>query len=464
MSRKLKIFVLWLFIAVCAAVAGVCKNQDSIKPVKYVFLFIGDGMSIPQRMMADEFQRLSGKGGLSINSMPDSAFTYTRSNNSFITDSAASGTAIACGAKTDNGKIGVSPENKKLESIAKVAKQSGKSVGIITSVTINHATPAAFYAHNSSRGNYYEIALDMLESNFDFFGGGGVEASNDKKSKSYKGDIYELAKESGYKVILRDTSAFNALKNGDKKVMAFGEKGALEYAIDSKSGLRIKDFLAKAIELLESNPQGFFIMTEGGKIDWMCHANDAATVIKETIDFDKAVDVALAFAKKHPSETLIVVTGDHETGGLTLGFAGTGYSSHINLLANQKYSRDKLEQKFRSLKKKNPDLDFEGAKDFISENLGLKFDDNAKDILSLKKSELEELQNSFEKNVVKKDKIGNFILALTKCLDNKSAIAWTSGAHTALPVCTSAYGVQSFLFSGTIDNTDISKILKETVK
>ena len=151
-------FVLQKIFAFCAAVliasAAFAASTKELKPVKYVFLFIGDGMSIPQRMMTEEYLRLCGEGGLKINAFPNNAVTYTRSNDSFITDSAASGTAIACGTKTDNGKIGVDTKGNKLESIASVAKKSGKKVGLITSVTINHATPAAFYAHNSSRGNY----------------------------------------------------------------------------------------------------------------------------------------------------------------------------------------------------------------------------------------------------------------------------------------------------------------------
>lgn len=139
--------------------------------VKYVFLFIGDGMSIPQRMTAEEFSRINTGKGLAMNSMPHQALTITRSKNSFITDSAASGTAIACGVKTKNGAIGVGADGSRLQSIAEVARDSGRKVGILTSVTLNHATPASFYGHNPSRGNYYELGLDMIASGFDFFGG-----------------------------------------------------------------------------------------------------------------------------------------------------------------------------------------------------------------------------------------------------------------------------------------------------
>lgn len=466
--KILKLILLQCVMAAFALspAATFASSPAQIRPVKYVFLFIGDGMSIPQRMMTEEFLRLSGKGGLFINAMPNNAITYTRSNNSFITDSAASGTAIACGAKTDNGKIGVCPKLNPLESIAKVAKKSGRKVGIITSVTINHATPAAFYANNENRGNYYEIALDMVSSEFDFFGGGGIAKNDDRKSKSYKGDAYELARKAGYKVLLKDDSAVRALHADGSKVMAFGSDEALPYAIDDNSGLRISDYLSKAIELLD-NSRGFFIMVEGGKIDWMCHANDAATVMREVVDFDKSVRVAGEFAKKHPGETLIVVTGDHETGGLTLGFAGTGYKSYIQLLENQKCSREKLAEMLGNMRSENPDMKFDDVKPFVTKYMGLRFDGPKDDRMRLSADEEKLIRESFEKNMLNpKNKKGalSFAITLTNCLDNKAALAWTSGSHTALPVSTTAIGAGSSLFNGTLDNTDISKILKQAVK
>ena len=308
------------------AAAAVSFGAEQLKPVKYVFLFIGDGMSIPQRMTAEELARINTGKGLAINAMPNQALTTTRSANSFITDSAASATAIACGAKTKNGAVGVDAKGARLESIAEVARDSGRKVGIVTSVTLNHATPAGFYGHNLSRGNYYEIGLDLIDSKFDFFGGGGIAEHNKKDSKNYRGDVYELAKQAGYKVVRKNIDAIKALKAGDGKVIAVGADGALAYDIDNPDSPRVSLFTQKAIELLD-NDKGFFLMVEGGKIDWMCHANDAATVMREVIDFDNAVKVALEFAKKHPQDTLVVVTGDHETGGLTMGFAGTAYNS-----------------------------------------------------------------------------------------------------------------------------------------
>ena len=346
--KNIKKLLLALLIVATATFTAFAE----MKPVKYVFLFIGDGMSIPQRMMAERYMQLSGQGGLAINAMKNQAITYTNSASSFITDSAASGTAIACGEKTRNGTIGLNAKGEKIESIAYVAQKAGKKVGIITSVTINHATPASFYGHNQSRSNYYNLGLDMIESGFDYFAGGGVNKNDDKKNKEYKGDIYDLAKKAGYKVFVEiDNDDFKKLNSKSGKIMAFGSKEDIPYAIDADDDdLILADYVRKGIEVLD-NPNGFFIMAEGGKIDWMCHANDAATVIKEVIDFDKAVKVALEFAKKHPDETLIVITGDHETGGLTLGFAGTGYTSYIDRLSLQKCSINVFVKKISEMRK-----------------------------------------------------------------------------------------------------------------
>ncbi|MBQ2721875.1 MAG: alkaline phosphatase [Opitutales bacterium] len=456
--KNIKKLLLALLIVATATFTAFAE----MKPVKYVFLFIGDGMSIPQRMMAERYMQLSGQGGLAINAMKNQAITYTNSASSFITDSAASGTAIACGEKTRNGTIGLNAKGEKIESIAYVAQKAGKKVGIITSVTINHATPASFYGHNQSRSNYYNLGLDMIESGFDYFAGGGVNKNDDKKNKEYKGDIYDLAKKAGYKVFVEiDNDDFKKLNSKSGKIMAFGSKEDIPYAIDADDDdLILADYVRKGIEVLD-NPNGFFILAEGGKIDWMCHANDAATVIKEVIDFDKAVKVALEFAKKHPDETLIVITGDHETGGLTLGFAGTGYTSYIDRLSLQKCSINvfvkKISEMRKELRKDGKRLYFKDVKPLIEEKFSLKFSGDEKHPMYVSEEDQEKLKKAF----IEKKSFGR---ALTHLFDNKAGVAWTSGAHTALPVNTTATGKGAENFNGAIDNTDIAKLLKQAVK
>ena len=423
---------------------------------KYIILFIGDGLSTPQRMIAEEFALKTGHGQLTVNHLPNHATTRTVSANSLVTDSAASGTAIACGEKTNNGRIGMGPELEKLESVAEVARDQGRKVGIVTSVTMNHATPASFYGHRPHRGQSYDLGLDMIASNFDFFAGGGVSKRNDKKAESYKGDIYELAEKAGYEVIDGDQAKIRALAPGKgKKVMAFGAMGALPYAIDMPpEDLTLADYTKKALEMLEG-PNGFFLMVEGGSIDWAGHANEAATNLREVLAFDCAVRVGMDFAKKHPDETLILVTGDHETGGMTMGFAGTGYALYVERLANQKCSTGKFGELLKKAQKESSRFGFEDAKLLLAENYGFVFDD-AKSPLFVKDKELDELKKAFD--------AGKLPDAARRLISAKAGVGWTSGAHTGLPVLTTSFGKGADRFTGLFENVEISRRLKALLR
>jgi len=423
---------------------------------KYIILFIGDGLSTPQRMIAEEFALKTGHGQLTINHLPNHATTRTVSANSLVTDSAASGTAIACGEKTNNGRIGMGPALEVLESVAEVARDQGRKVGIVTSVTMNHATPASFYGHRPNRGQSYDLGLDMIASKFDFFAGGGVSKRDDQKAAAYKGDIYKLAEEAGYTVIDGDRAKIRSLTPGDgKKVMAFGAPGALPYAIDMPAeDLTLADYTRKALEMLD-NPKGFFLMVEGGSIDWAGHSNEAATNLREVLAFDSAVRVGMDFAKNHPDETLIVVTGDHETGGMTMGFAGTGYALYVERLANQRCSTGRFTTILKTAQKESPEFGFEDAKLLLAENYGFVFDDD-KSPLFVRDGDMDELKKAFD--------AGKLPDAARRLISAKSGVGWTSGAHTGLPVLTTSFGKGADRFTGLIENTDISRKLKALLR
>ncbi|MCQ2377849.1 MAG: alkaline phosphatase, partial [Victivallaceae bacterium] len=408
----------------CIAILLSAAAVFAVAKPKYIFLFIGDGMSTPQRMTADEFSRKTGAGKLFINDMPFHATTRTSSANSLVTDSAASGTAIACGEKTANGRIGMAADGvRKLESCAEAAKKAGKKVGIVTSVTINHATPASFYAHRASRGQYYAIGLDLVDSGFDYFGGGGCAKHDASGDPLYRGDIYELAARAGYKVV-SGKAGLSEIVPGTGKVFARGDNdGALPFAIDAAPGTAtLADFTEKGIELLD-NPQGFFMMVEGGAIDWCGHSNDAAGNLREVLAFDRAVEKAVAFAEKHPDETLIVVTGDHETGGMTMGFAGTGYALYVERLAGQKCSVAAFAQKLKAAQAKNPAFSFADAKLLLAENFG--FDFSGASPMALTAPEIAVLEKAFAD--------GKLADAARRTIAAKAGAGWTSSAHTALP-------------------------------
>lgn len=455
--------------------AAIAVSAFAGKP-KYVFLFIGDGMSVPQRMTAEEFSRKSGAGSLAMNSMPFSAMTRTCSADSLVTDSAAAATAIACGTKTKNHYSGVDPEGEPVYSSAAAAKKAGVKVGIVTTVTITHATPAGFYAHRKNRGDAYGISLDLADSGFDFFAGGGLDVT-EKNSTNHTqyaehGEAYEYVRSKGYKIV-ETKDQFLALKPGDGKVFTKFTNGALESMIDADgSQPTLAEMVAKATEMLDGE-SGFFIMAEGGRIDWAGHGNDAATNLRDVLALDEAIKVALKFQDKHPDDTLVVVTGDHETGGMSMGFAGTGYALYMDRLVNQTMSVGKFEGNVDAAFKANPNLSFDDVKPIIAEAFGFKFEGDAKkDGMVLTEAELKGIVAAFDHDVEfhkskieensKYDGEKRYLLG-GECrvvMSHKCGIGWSSGAHTAMPVLTTAKGCFAEQFSGFIENTDISRIMK----
>ena len=461
--------LIFLGLAFLAGCAQEPVKTEAVAPApktaKYVFFFIGDGMGLPQRAATAAY---TGKQ-LAIDAMPAQGITTTFANDRFITGSAASATALATGVKTNINYIGVDPAFKPVKTIAEMARDQGKKVGIVSSVSIDHATPAAFYAHVKTRKMYHEIDHALAASGFDFFGGGGLKDPTGKKSEAPMGDALAKARENGYAVVT-DKAAFMALKPGDGKVLAWNkwlqDDQAMPYVMDmTPEDITLPEFTAKAIEMLD-NDKGFFLMVEGGKIDWACHANDATASILNTLAFDDSVKQALAFYEKHPDETLIVVTGDHECGGLTLGFAGTKYATYFDVLGGQKVSFQKFtDEILKSFKEEGGS--FEAMKPIITAQFGLKFEGDPKaDQLVLADFQVAELQAAFERSMKGETvKGGEYLLygeydplsvTLTHLLNQKAGLGWTSYKHTGVPVSTSAVGVGSEAFNGSYDNKDIA--------
>jgi len=460
---------------VLAMAAAMAVSAFAAGP-KYVFLFIGDGMSVPQRMTAEEFSRATGGGPLAMNAMPFTATTRTCSFDSLVTDSAAAATAIACGEKTRNHYSGVDPEGRPLLSSAAAAKKAGRKVGILSTVTITHATPAGFYAHRKNRGDAYGIALDLADSGFDLFAGGGLDVTpkNSTNHAQYAacGEAYAYARSKGYRIV-GTKEEFLALGPDAGRVLTKFTNGPLETAIDADgSQPTLAELVAKAVELLDGD-EGFFVMAEGGRIDWAGHANDAATNLRDVLALDEAVKVALAFQEGHPDETLVVVTGDHETGGMSMGFAGTGYALYLDRLARQKMSVGRFEGRVADAFAANPALSFDDVKPMVSEAFGFRFGgDRKKDPMVLSSGEAKSIERAFEHDVAfhrskveendKYDGERRYLLG-GECrvvMSHKAGIGWSSGAHTAMPVLTTAKGPGAERFSGFIENTDIAKAMK----
>ena len=476
----------------------VGENGEVSAP-KYVFLFIGDGMSYAQIQATSDFlgalkdedyfkvqpslddnqsATLAGPEYLNFMNFDAAGSAVTYDYNSFAPDSASTATSISAGQKTYSGSINVDATGTKtFETITeKVHDQLGMKVGIISSVNLNHATPAAFYAHQASRNSYYEIGEEMIASDFEYFAGGGLKKATGDDKDNPLPNLYDLAKEAGYTVTFTNKEAAAVTEETGKVILIdehLADSDAMAYELDRTDDMwSLADYLEKGIEVLD-NDKGFFIMCEGGKIDWACHANDAATTIHDTIALADAIQVAIDFAKDHADETLILVTGDHETGGLSIGFAGTDYDTYLTLLESQKISFQKFDDEY-IVKYKENNTTFEEALADIEALFGLKAKGKEGDKLVLTAYELNELKTAFKKSIngaeTGADAQQEYVMygtydplsvTLTHILNSKSGISFTSYSHTGLPVAVLADGVNANKFNGYYDNTEIFKKMAE---
>ena len=412
---------------------------------KYIFYFIGDGMG-PSHVLATELYlgELQGVIGrpqkLVFTQFPESAFVTTFSASNGVTDSAASGTALATGTKTSNGRIGTDVDGNDIYSVAHVAKNAGMAVGIATTVCINHATPSAFYAHNESRNNYNDIAQWMLEADYDFYAGGDAKCSSEQRN-----DLYGRAEKQGY-TIVRGYNDYKAKSKKADKMMLYQKNVAEEvpYAIDrTEDNLTLAQITKAGIDFLskKSRKEGFFMMVEGGKIDYASHRDDAATMIHEVLDFNAAIEEAYEFYKKHKDETLIIVTADHETGGIVLGYTGQ-YKLDLKVLESQKVSVDNLASMLESLK----ETTWGKITEMVKANVGV---------------EPRGKHNADESVSMTHDLANKIAYEAIYDLDRKALISWASGNHSGTFVPLFAIGEGADKFNGVIDNTDIPLTIME---
>lgn len=346
-----------VFVLLCLFFGFVSGADARENGAKFIFLFIGDGMGKAQ------YQAGNARGLTSnMELLPVRSNVSTRSHGGAITDSAAAATAIATGTKTKNGMLGLDANGKRLENVAERAKSTGMKVGIISTMSLNHATPAGFYAHIHTREDYYSIGAQLAQSGFDYFGGGGLHREKGKGND--RESLFEIAEKAGYKIFRKGkTPNISELKNErvfsvnpalrSDSCMPYSEKRPAD-------GRPLSDFVSEAIELLY-NEKGFLIVVEGGNIDYACHDHEFERAMAEIADFDKALAPALEFYKNHPNDTLIIATADHETGGLSLepkiswstrGHTGTDVPIFANIrLDSVKDNTDIAKLIFREMKR-----------------------------------------------------------------------------------------------------------------
>jgi len=482
---------------------------------KYVFFFLGDGMASSQ-IQATEAYLTTINGGsamkatdllkpenrLNMSKMPVQGMQTTFDSFALMTDSASSATAFSCGLKTISGTIGMDEtKTTSYKSIAQLAHENGKKVGVISSVSLDHATPAAYYASVTSRGYANNIATQMANTGYEFFGGGGLAAPTADLSGSgdTDTDVWQLLEDKGYDVLNTRADILDLKNNPQDKVVCINpwlqDGQAMPYAIDRPdTNLSLAEMTDVAVATLMDKEKphkkhhkhghqkdGFFLMVEGGKIDWACHANDGKAAIGDMLHFDNALGVALDFYNKHPHETLIIVTGDHETGGMTIGHATTGYKAYYSELMKQKHSFQYFDaEQWAPYEEANesaicpnisaPDNLANDATvlDWMKNDFGLDYatlNDFQKQKLedAYDKSMCETNDNSSAENTFLYSYYNPITVTMTHILNEKASIGWTSYSHTGVPVPVFAKGRVASRFAGFYDNTDIAKRLAKVM-
>lgn len=467
---------------------------------KYVFFFLGDGMANAQIQTTEAYlttingssatnaeDLLNPVNRLYMTQMPVQGMQTTYDAFALMTDSASAGTAFACGIKTKSGVIGMDETmSSGVKSVAQLAHEGGWKVGVMSSVSLNHATPAAYYASVSNRGYYNNIASQLAATGYEFFGGGGLLSPTESaRSGDTENNVWELLESNGY-TVLQDKRAILQLKRRPiDRVVAINPQlaasAAMPYAIDKPDGnLTLAEMTQVAIENLQGlDERGFFLMVEGGKIDWACHANDAVATFGDMLDFDDAVGVALEFAERYPLQTLIVVTGDHETGGMSVGHATTAYSAHYDVLLGQINSYEYFgENQWADHK-----AEYEQGYDWTDEAnlagnadmLGLMQSVFGLDWETLNAYQQEKLEDAYDKSMSgmnnNSDAENNLlygyyepiIVTLTHIVNEQASVGWTSYSHTGVPVPVYAAGPQAVRFAGFYDNTDVAKRLAQAM-
>ncbi|PAV30788.1 alkaline phosphatase [Virgibacillus profundi] len=364
----------------------------------------------------------------------------THSANSDITDSAAAGTAMATGNKTNNGVIGLDPEGNELETILEAAEKDGRSSGLVATSTITHATPASFAAHVVDRNNETEIARQLVTSDVDVMLGGG---KNNFLSASQDGNQEELnlikqAEDQGFEFVetrdeLTDIEELD-VENGDRLLGLFADDAlSPELHRGDTAEPSIAEMTKTAIDVLEEDKDGFFLVVEGSQIDWAGHDNDAAWAMSDTAAFEKAVEEAIEFAKED-GKTLVVVAGDHDTGGMTTG----GYGSmelNADVLKNVTATGDHMAAQLND--------DRSNIGEVVEASTGL----------TLTEKEVQVIQAA-----------DNASLAINTVISERASVGWTSTNHTGADIPLYVYGPQSDKFAGFHDNTDLPKMIAETMK
>ncbi len=450
-----------------ALMAAAITATAWAKAPNYIFFFIGDGMGIAQVTNAQLYNArvLGNSTPLLSTTFPVASMATTHSASSDVTDSAAAGTALSTGHKTVNGMLGVTPDSVAVTSVAKKLFDAGYGVGIVTSVAIDDATPGAFYAHVPSRSQYYDIGRQLAECGYQYAAGASLRGAFDKQGNPT--DLMKYFDEANVSV----SYGLDSIDTTAQRLLVLSpfhkeKQNEIGFTIDSIAGALTLPALTRAglDQLKRTSPDRFFMMVEGGNIDHAGHGNDGGTILREVINFNQALQEAYDFYLAHPDETLIVVTADHETGGMSVGCRETGYSVRLENAAGQKISKEEFSNLCRAMLRSRRIYTWDDMQEILRDELGFGVN------LKLTPEETERLHTMFDEVFEKRASgldqktlyatFDGFTNEVFNILNAKSGMGWTTGGHSGMPVPVYAVGVDSQLFSPLNDNTDIpAKIL-----
>ncbi|MBD1223652.1 alkaline phosphatase [Virgibacillus halodenitrificans] len=433
------IFVLAIgsLLAMNGEATGAKKGKDNNTSqnngkVKNVIVMIGDGMgpSYPTayRYMKDDPSTPQMEKTVFDKHLVGMATTYADDPEENITDSAAAATSMSAGIKTYNGAIAVDTERSEVETVLEAAKKKGKSTGLVATSQINHATPAAFGAHDESRSNYNEIADDYFdemingEHKVDIMLGGGTNYF-DREDR----DLIEEFEEDGYNYV---DDKEEMLENKNDKLLGLFAQVGLPKAIDRKDSPSLEEMTTTALEQLSKNKDGFFLMVEGSQIDWAGHANDSVSAMSEMEDFAKAFETVIEFAKKD-KHTQVVLTADHSTGGFSIGRDGE-YNMNPEVIKAAERTPEFMAEEI---------MDGEEVEEVLDEYADLDFTEE----------EISAIQQAAET-----EDFDTVYAAVSEVFNVRAGIGFTTSGHTGVDVPVYAYGPKSDVFSGLVDNTDIA--------
>jgi alkaline phosphatase len=445
------LLVVTLIIAVTPSlVTSSAAQQPEVKNVIYM---IGDGMGVNQARAAEIYAaEVMGKA-LAFSSFPNRTTTTTFSLSSQVTDSAAAGSALHSGYKFENGAINVLPEGDYTYTLGQAAQAAGKSVGILSTTRMTHATPASVFGHVENRDLENELAAQLVEFEPTVAMAGGSRAflpdGVDGGRREDGRDLIQEMVDKGYTYV-SNAEELAAIDAGETdRLLGFFNSSHMSYEVErvnqNLNEPSLASMTSKALDILSKNENGFFIMIEGGRIDHAAHAWDLKGMIDDTLAFSDAIQVALDFQAENP-DTLVIVTADHETGGFGLG-RYTGYGSDIPVVESITCSMEYL----------NSLLEEDNAVD-VAEKCGISLDEADVELLA---------QHPANMSVEDREDIqGGYAfswghLVLSDAVSRQAQVGWTSWSHTGQPVITYAVGPHADMFEGALDNTDLPKMIGE---